>query len=119
MLMRLIDEQYTRTPFYGVPKMTATLRRSGYTVNPKRVRRLMRKMELHAIFPQPKTSTPGEAERNYPYLLQAMVIDGVNQVWSTDITYVRMARGCIAAARSLYDRAHANETELLWWQQSS
>jgi putative transposase len=93
--MRLIDEQYTKTPFYGVPKMTATLRRLGYTVNPKRVRRLMRKMELCAIFPKPKTSKPGEVTRNYPYLLQAMVINRPNQVWSTDITYIRLSRGYV------------------------
>lgn len=95
MLMRLIDEQYTKTPFYGVPKMTATLRRLGYTINPKRVRRLMRKMELHAIFPKPKTSQPGEVTKNYPYLLQAVVIDAPNQVWSSDITYIRLTRGYV------------------------
>jgi putative transposase len=93
--MRLIDEQYTKTPFYGVPKMTATLRRLGYTVNPKRVRRLMRKMELCAIFPKPKTSKPGEVIRNYPYLLQAMVINRPNQVWSSDITYIRLSKGYV------------------------
>ena len=99
--MCLIDEQYTKTPFYGVPKMTAVLRRLGYTVNPKRVRRLMRKMELHAIFPKPKTSKPGEVTRNYPYLLQAVVIDAPNQVWSSDITYIRLSRGY---AKSLPNR---------------
>jgi len=93
--MRLLDEQYTKTPFYGVPKMTATLRKQGYTVNPKRVRRLMRKMELHAIFPKPQTSKPGETTRNYPYLLESMVINKPNQVWSTDITYIRLARGYV------------------------
>jgi putative transposase len=93
--MRLIDEQYTKTPFYGVLKMTATLRRLGYMVNPKRVRRLMRQMELHAIFPKPKTSKPGEVTRNYPYLLQAVVIDAPNQVWSSDITYIRLSRGYV------------------------
>ena len=93
--MHLIDEQYTKTPFYGVRKMTATLRRLGYMVNPKRVRRLMRKMELSAIFPKPKTSKPGEVTKNYPYLLQSVVIDGVNQVWSTDITYIRLTRGYV------------------------
>jgi putative transposase len=95
LLMRFYDSQYTKTPFYGVAKMTATLRRLGYTVNPKRVRRLMRQMELHAIFPKPKTSKPGEVTRNYPYLLQAVVIDRPNQVWSTDITYVRLSRGYV------------------------
>jgi putative transposase len=93
--MRLIDKQYTKTPFYGVPKITATLRREGYTVNPKRVRRLMRKMALYAIFPKPKTSKPGEATKHYPYLLESVVIDAPNQVWSTDITYIRLARGYV------------------------
>ncbi|MBC8427663.1 IS3 family transposase, partial [bacterium] len=91
--MRFYDSQYTKTPFYGVPKMTATLRRMGYTINPKRVRRLMREMGLHAIFPKPKTSKPGEVSRNYPYLLQEVVIDRPNQVWSSDITYIRLSRG--------------------------
>ena len=93
--MRFYDSQYTKTPFYGVPKMTATLRRMGYTINPKRVRRLMREMGLHAIFPKPKTSKPGEVSRNYPYLLQEVVIDRPNQVWSSDITYIRLSRGYV------------------------
>ena len=58
-LMRRIDKQYTQTPFYGVPRMTEWLRRQGYTLNPKRVRRLMRKMGLEAVYPKPRLSTPG------------------------------------------------------------
>jgi len=69
-LMRLIDEQYLRTPFYGSPKMTAWLRRQGHSVNPKRIARLMRLMGLQAIYPKPKTSIPGKDHRIYPYLLR-------------------------------------------------
>jgi len=89
--MRCIDQQYTKTPFYGVPKMTAQLRKLGYPVGPKRVRRLMRQMGLIAIFPKPKTSRPGEETEKYPYLLSSVVIIRPNQVWSTDITYIRLA----------------------------
>jgi len=92
-LMRLLDEQYTQTPFYGVRRMTAWLRGEGYVVNPKRVSRLIRKMGLWAIYPGPSTSKPGAGHRIYPYLLRNVPIQAVNQVWSTDITYVRMNRG--------------------------
>ena len=91
--MRLLDEQYTQTPFYGVRRMTAWLRQEGYQVNPKRVRGLLRKMGLWAIYPTPKTSTASPQHRIYPYLLRDVPIRTVNQVWSTDITYVRMKRG--------------------------
>ena len=92
-LMRLLDEQYTQTPFYGVRRMTAWLRREGYVVNPKRVSRLLRKMGLWAIYPGPTTSKARPEHRIYPYLLRNVPIREVNQVWSTDITYVRMHRG--------------------------
>jgi putative transposase len=92
-LMRLLDEQYTQTPFYGVRRMTAWLRQEGYQVNPKRVRGLLRKMGLWAIYPGPKTSTASPQHCIYPYLLRDVPIRSVNQVWSTDITYVRMKRG--------------------------
>ena len=92
-LMRLIDEQYLRTPFYGSPKMTAWLRRQGHPVNPKRIARLMRLMGLQAIYPKPKTSIPGKDHRIYPYLLRNLEIVHPNQVWCSDITYVPMARG--------------------------
>jgi len=94
-LMRLLDEQYTKTPFYGVPKMTAWLKTLGYAVGPKRVRRLMRKMELVAIFHKKKTSIPGESKEKYPYLLTQVAISRPNQVWSTDITYIRLSRGFV------------------------
>jgi putative transposase len=92
-LMRLLDEQYTQTPFYGVRRMTAWLREEGYSVNPKRVRRLLRKMGLWAIYPEPSTSKPSPEHQVYPYLLRNVPIQEVNQVWSTDITYIRMQRG--------------------------
>lgn len=92
-MMRLLDEQYTETPFYGVMRMTAWLRGKGYPVNPKRIRRLLRKMGLWAIYPGPSTSKAAPEHRIYPYLLRNVPIRRVNQVWSTDITYVRMNRG--------------------------
>src|SRR3972149_4793051 len=81
-LMKLIDEQYTRTPFYGVQKMTEGLRRQGYQVNPKRVRRLMRLMGLEAICPKPWLSKPAEGHKKYPYLLEGLVINRPDQVWT-------------------------------------
>ena len=93
LLMRLIDEQYTETPFYGWPRMTAQLRRQGHQVNAKRVRRLMQLMGLQAIYPKPKTTIAAPDHRVYPYLLRNLPITRCNQVWSCDITYIRMARG--------------------------
>jgi putative transposase len=95
MLMRLIDEQYTKTPFYGVPRMTAWLRREGYVVNHKRVCRLMQKMGLSAICPKPKMSRKGDVVIKYPYLLDGVTIERPNQVWSTDITYIRVKNGFV------------------------
>jgi putative transposase len=92
-LMRLLDEQYTRTPFYGVERMTVWLRQQGYPINPKRVRRLLRLMGLEALYPKPRLSVPGDPERRYPYLLRGRPITAVNEVWSTDITYVRTQHG--------------------------
>lgn len=93
LLMNLIDEQYTRTPFYGVPRMTAWLRRQGYGVNHKRIRRLMRLMDLEAIYPKPRLSIPSKENKIYPYLLNGVSIDRPDQVWGTDITYIRLAHG--------------------------
>ena len=92
-LMRLIDEQYMKTPFYGWPRMTACLRRQEYKVNHKRVQRLMQKMGLQAIYPKPRTSIAAKGHKVYPYLLRNLAITRPNQVWSTDITYIRMMRG--------------------------
>jgi putative transposase len=92
-LMRLIDEQYTRTPFFGSRKMVAWLAQQGFPVNRKRVSRLMQVMGLEAVYPKPRLSQPGEGHKIYPYLLRGVSIERVNQVWSTDITYIRMAQG--------------------------
>lgn len=92
-LMRLLDEQYTTTPFYGVARMTAWLRAQGFTVNPKRVRRLLRLMGLEAVYPKPRLSIANHQHKVYPYLLKGLAISRPNQVWATDITYIRLARG--------------------------
>lgn len=92
-LMRLLDEQYTRTPFYGIRRMTAWLQQQGYAVNHKRVSRLLRQMGLEAIYPKPRLSQPGAVVQRYPYLLREVPIVRPDQVWSSDITYVRMRRG--------------------------
>jgi putative transposase len=95
-LMRLIDEQYTKRPFYGVEKMTGWLREDkGERVNPKRVRRLMRLMGIEAIYPKPRLSQSNAEHRIYPYLLRDVKIDRPNQVWSTDITYIRLLGGFV------------------------
>jgi putative transposase len=94
--MRLLDEQYTDTPYYGVRRMTAWLRRQGYAVHHKRVARLLRTMGLETIYPKPRMSAPHAAHRVYPYWLRGVPITRVNQVWSTDITYIRLHGGCIS-----------------------
>jgi putative transposase len=94
-LMRLLDEQYTRTPFYGSRKMVEWLSTQGFNVNRKRVSRLMALMGIEAVHPKPKLSQPGEGHRIYPYLLRGVAVNRANQVWSTDITYIRMAQGFV------------------------
>jgi len=95
-VMRLLDEQYTLTPFYGVERMTAWLARSGVVIGHNRVRRLLRLMGLEAIYPKPRLSQPAdENDRKYPYLLAGMKIEQPNQVWAADITYVRLWRGFV------------------------
>jgi len=95
ILMNLIDEQYTLRPFYGVPRMTAWLRREGHLVNPKRVRRLMRLMGLEAIYPKPRLSQSCPGHKRYSYLLKGLVIDHSDQVWCSDITYIRLLHGFV------------------------
>jgi putative transposase len=95
MLMRLIDEEYTRHPIYGSRRMKAWLCGQEYQVGRNRVRRLMRLMGIQAIYPKPKLSQQGEGHRVYPYLLKGVEVTRVNQVWSTDITYIRMAGGFV------------------------
>ena len=91
--MELIDRQYLERPFYGSRRMTAWLRNQGYSVNRKRVRRLMQVMGLQAIYQRPNTSKPALDHQVYPYLLKGWEIKRVNQVWTADITYISMARG--------------------------
>lgn len=94
-LMRIIDEQYMQIPFYGRPKMTVWLRHQGYKVNHKRVERLMSLMGLYAAQPRVNTSRKHPEHKVYPYLLRGVKINRPNQVWSTDITYIRLARGFV------------------------
>jgi putative transposase len=94
-LMRLLDEQYTRTPFYGHRKLVRFLAEQGYAVDRKRVRRLMQRMGLEAIYPKPRVTVPGEPSKKYPYLLRGLSIERCNQVWSCDITYIRLSRGFV------------------------
>lgn len=93
--MRLLDEQYTQTPFYGTRKMTAWLHTEGYPVNRKHITRLLRLMGLEAIYPKPHLSDPGAVSQKYPYLLRNVIIDRLNYVWSTDITYIRLSKGFV------------------------
>ena len=94
-LMRLIDEEYTRHPFYGSRKLRDYLIRQGYQVNRKRVRRLMRLMGLVSIAPKPNTSRPSPKHKVYPYLLRGLDINRSNQVWCSDITYIRLDHGFV------------------------
>ena len=92
-LMKLMDKGYLERPFFGSRRMGVWLRKQGYWVNRKRVRRLMRVMGLRAIYRRPGTSKPGLGHKVYPYLLRGMKITRPNQVWAADITYIPMARG--------------------------
>ena len=92
-LMRLIDQQFLKTPFYGSRRMTAALERAGETVNRKRVQRLMALMGLEPLFPRPRATTAASDARVYPYLLRNRELTHVDEVWSSDITYVPMRHG--------------------------
>jgi putative transposase len=96
-LMRLLDEQYTRTPFYGILRMTAWLneQKLDLAVNHKRVQRLMRLMGIEAVYPKPRLSLVDAGHRLYPYLLKGVPIVRPDQVWSTDITYIRLRHGFV------------------------
>lgn len=94
-LMRLIDEQYTITPFYGYRRMTVYLQKLGFVVNHKRVRCLMRKLGLEAIYPKPNLSKPGKEHLTYPYLLKGVAVEYSDEVWATDITYIRLGSGFV------------------------
>lgn len=93
-LMRYIDEEYTDMPFYGSRKIAKSLtRKLGVLIGRKRVRRLMDLMGIQAIYSKPRTTIPHPAHKKYPYLLRDVEINRVGQVWSTDITYIRLERG--------------------------
>ena len=92
-LMRMMDEQFLITPYYGSRQMARHLRRTGYCISRKRVRRLMRLMGLKAIYQSPKTSVPNPEHAIYPYLLRGLDIQRSNQVWCADITYIPIKRG--------------------------
>ena len=92
-LMRLIDEQFLETPYYGARQMARYLRRQGYKVNRKRAHRLMQKMGLMAIYQKPNTSKPHPEHKVYPYLLRGLDISEPNQVWCADICYIPMRKG--------------------------
>jgi putative transposase len=106
LLMRLIDEEYTRPPFYGSRRLTAWLKRQGHKVNLKRIRRLMKIMGIEAIYQKPNLSKASKMHKKYPYLLRNMTINRRNQVWSSDITYIRMKQGFVylAAVMDWYSR---------------
>jgi putative transposase len=105
-LMRRIDEEYLRHPFYGSRQMSAWLKSQGAAANRKRVRRLMRLMGLEAIYPKPRTTQRNPEHRVYPYLLRDVAITRPDHVWSTDITYVPLRGGYLylAAIMDWYSR---------------
>lgn len=113
--MRMIDEQYLRTPFYGSRRMTVWLTTQGEEVNRKRVRRLMVLMGLEAIYPKPRTTLRNVDHKVYPYLLRDRVIERKDQVWSTDVTYIPLSQGFmyLAAVIDWYSRF------VLSWQLSN
>ena len=94
-VMRRMDELHLAWPFYGSRRMVAVLRREGWPVNRKRIKRLMRLMALEAIYRKPNTSRKHPDHKVYPYLLRGLVIDRPNQVWCADITYIPMAKGFV------------------------
>jgi len=115
LFCRLIDEEYTLHPFYGSRRMTVFLRRQGHQVNRKRVQRLMRSMGLAGIAPGPNTSQSHPQHKVYPYLLRGLAVTRPNQVWSTDVTYIRLAHGFVylVAIMDWYSR------KVLGWQLSN
>lgn len=102
-LCRRLDRIYTARPFYGVERMTDALRKEGWCVGPKRVRRLLRAMGLDAIYPRPKTSVPAPGHRIYPYLLRGRRITSANEVWATDITYLPLGQRGFAYLMAVMD----------------
>jgi len=92
-IMNRIDRQYTETPFYGVERMAAQMQRDGLVIGHNRVRCLMRLMGLMAIYPKPNGSKRHPEHKIYPYLLRDVAVEKANQVWSADITYIRLVAG--------------------------
>src|SRR5215472_1054629 len=107
-IMALIDRHYLARPYYGSRRMAAWLATQGHHVNRKRVQRLMRLLGLAAIYQRPNTSKPVAAHKIYPYLLRGLVIDRVNQVWCSDITYIPMAKGFLYLVAILATLAQRN-----------
>ena len=91
--MRIIDEQYTKTPFYGVPRMTEVIRNIGYPIGHKRIERLMHLIGVQAVYPKKNLSKPDEDHQKFPYLLRGLDIGSPDKVWATDITYIRLRAG--------------------------
>jgi putative transposase len=114
-MMRLIDMEYMKRPFYGARKMRDCLHRKGYRASRGKVRRLMKKMGIMAIYQKPRTTIPDQAHKKYPYLLRNLKIDRPNQVWCTDITYIPVERGFfyLVAVMDWYSR------KVLSWRLSS
>ena len=114
-MMNHIDELYTRYPFYGSRKIRDHLKREGHKINRKRVQRLMRKMGIASIAPSPNTSMRNKTHPIYPYLLRGLTIDRPNQVWCTDITYIRLRGGFVylVAVMDWYSR------QVLSWEISN
>ena len=114
-MMRLIDELYTKHPFYGTRKMRDHLRREGHRVNRKKVQRLMRMMGLQSVAPKPNTSKPAPMHTVYPYLLRGLEVQRPGQVWCTDITYIRLRGGFVylVAIMDWYSR------KVLTWELSA
>lgn len=105
-LMNEIQDIWERHPFYGYRRIAAMLRRGGYKVNHKRIQRLMSKMGLQALYPKPRLSVANAQHKKYPYLLKDLSLERPNQVWATDITYIRMNPGFVylMAVIDLYSR---------------
>ncbi len=94
-LLKIIDEEYTKMPFYGSRRMRTVLKNKGYRINRKRVQRLMGIIGIRGVAPGPDTSKPHPQHKIYPYLLRGVPITKPNQVWSTDITYIRLEHGFV------------------------
>jgi len=103
LLCHALDRLYTDHPYYGVERMTDSLRKEGYSVGPKRVRRLLRMMGLEAIHPKPRLSAPNPGHRHFPYLLRGKTVSRANEVWATDITYIPLGRRGFAYLMAVMD----------------